>query len=350
MKKNFTKNYTISLIRIITTSMIVVTHMLQSQDNEMAWWLNVGVQIFLIMSGFLYGQKSIENGISWFLKKIKRLLLDYYVFIIIIFLIYVTTNIYSFNSLRIFVNILGLQGFVSGIPGVGHLWYISYIIFCYIITPLLQKIFDGLNKEKEFYYWAILFLMILILQGLDILNIINITVPWIACYVAGYAISRRYVNSQDETDIFSLKSITIIIIPISIILNGFKVYFTYISNVEISNRVLSALINLLFQYSHVFLGLTLFFSMYILFNKYSDKIYKSSIFTNLLDISDKYSFDVYIVHQIFILGQLSLMGLTSYIGLDIIIIIILILMSAYLLRKLSLYVDVFLEKHLSFYS
>ena len=51
----FTKieSYSISTIRAISVLMIFFCHILQGIDSIMAWWLNVGVQIFLFMSGFL---------------------------------------------------------------------------------------------------------------------------------------------------------------------------------------------------------------------------------------------------------------------------------------------------------
>ena len=56
-KENY-YNGGISLIRFISTIMIVSCHFLQYFNLELAWWLNVGVQIFFIMSGFLYGNKG----------------------------------------------------------------------------------------------------------------------------------------------------------------------------------------------------------------------------------------------------------------------------------------------------
>ena len=94
------KNYSISLIRLIAMVMIVVCHVLQNIGNELAWWINVGVQIFLTMSGFLYGMRYIEKPSKWMIKRFKRILLDYYIFIITMSITYTITKAYSLNILR----------------------------------------------------------------------------------------------------------------------------------------------------------------------------------------------------------------------------------------------------------
>lgn len=56
MKK---RDYAISIIRVISTGFIVICHMMKFYNCELAWWFNVGVQIFLCMSGWLYAQNNL---------------------------------------------------------------------------------------------------------------------------------------------------------------------------------------------------------------------------------------------------------------------------------------------------
>lgn len=58
----------VSLIRLLAISAIVVCHLLQYSGSELAWWLNVGVQVFLCISGWLYGGKKIENALGFYKK------------------------------------------------------------------------------------------------------------------------------------------------------------------------------------------------------------------------------------------------------------------------------------------
>lgn len=66
------KNNAISFIRMIAMEMIIICHIMQYYDFVLAWWFNVGVQIFLCISGFLYGQKAIENIARFYNQRIKR--------------------------------------------------------------------------------------------------------------------------------------------------------------------------------------------------------------------------------------------------------------------------------------
>lgn len=66
------KNNAISFIRMIAMEMIIICHIMQYYDFVLAWWFNVGVQIFLCISGFLYGQKAIENIARFYNQRIKK--------------------------------------------------------------------------------------------------------------------------------------------------------------------------------------------------------------------------------------------------------------------------------------
>ena len=49
----------ISLLRMLSVFSIISCHIMQFYNNELAWWFNTGVLIFLLISGFLYSQKNI---------------------------------------------------------------------------------------------------------------------------------------------------------------------------------------------------------------------------------------------------------------------------------------------------
>ena len=72
-------------------------------------------------------------------------------------------------------------------------------------------------------------------------------------------------------------------------------YVVYIPN--------DTLFNLIIAYAHLFLGTAIFFVMYLLLSKCK--------YRKFLSASDKYSYYVYLAHQIFILGPLSLITHTG---------------------------------------
>lgn len=65
------KNINISVIRLISLLMIITCHIFQGLDNELAFWFNLGVQIFFFISGYLMVIKKL--GILRSSLKIKLL-------------------------------------------------------------------------------------------------------------------------------------------------------------------------------------------------------------------------------------------------------------------------------------
>ena len=67
---------------MIAMEMIIICHIMQYYDFVLAWWFNIGVQIFLCISGFLYGRKAIENIARFYNQRIKKILVPYYLTLI----------------------------------------------------------------------------------------------------------------------------------------------------------------------------------------------------------------------------------------------------------------------------
>ena len=67
------KNAAIEYIRVIGMVLILLCHFSQYYGSDLALWFNVGVQIFLIVSGFLYGSKEIEDPVAFIGKQFKKI-------------------------------------------------------------------------------------------------------------------------------------------------------------------------------------------------------------------------------------------------------------------------------------
>lgn len=67
---------------------IIACHFFQYYGNELCYWLNAGVQLFFIISGFLYGKKQIEDPISFLVKGFKKVLVPYELFLLIALIFY----------------------------------------------------------------------------------------------------------------------------------------------------------------------------------------------------------------------------------------------------------------------
>lgn len=318
----------ISMIRVISIIFIVSCHILQGINNVFAWWLNVGVQIFLFMSGFLMANSKIESTGKFLSKKLKRILVPYYIFLIVMIFIYNLNGIITTKK-SILVYFLGLQGFKYKyqfiLPGIEHLWFISIILVCYLISLVLDKFRLDIDKYTEYKFYNNMILIFIFIQ-IFILFSMDYEVSfgaWICVFILGYLISYRYKFNIPIKFVISIGIISAITIPI-------RIFYQYINPIE--NEALSWIFNQLYiPWTHMILGTLIFSILYIIFMK----IYENRNINKYIKLVDNYSYEIYITHQIFILGPFSLLYLTDKMIINIPLIIILILLSSLILNKVS---------------
>ena len=134
----------ISFCRCIAMIFIVVCHILQYYNNELAWWFNCGVQIFICISGFLYGQRKIDNGYRFIKKRFIKILSSYYICLLMDIVL-----LYGFSPQSVDIKGIILMVFCKGtITGLGHLWFVGTILFCYLLTPILSRIYEFQESKK----------------------------------------------------------------------------------------------------------------------------------------------------------------------------------------------------------
>lgn len=312
------KEYYISFIRMIATILIVSCHILQHYNNELAWWFNVGVQIFLFISGYLYGVRNNVDTILFYKKSFKKLFLDYYIYITaVVFFILFTHKV----VLSIY-NIIGLYTFQSTINGLEHLWFMTYIILCYLLVPFLTKMSEKWDYYKDTKY--ILYTVMLIFLIEVFMFFLNLTAQWIICFVLGMIFHRI-----EEKKKHLYNKILIFIVFLAIVMNSIEIYTKYFYNKNIVNIFYISFCN----YAHVFLAIFLFYFLRGIYKLINKNKLKRNV-QRLLDFSDKVSYDIYLVHHIYILGPYQIM-LTNNKYLNIVIVILATLLTTFLLRMIS---------------
>lgn len=308
------KDYSISFVRHIAMIFIILCHILQYYKNELAWWFNVGVQIFLFISGFLYANKSINSTKKFYIKELTKILIPYYIYLSIIVLLYAILD----NGFLNFINIVKAILLVDTIKGLEHLWFIRYIIICYLILPLLLKCFN--YSKSKLTEMIKLFTVLIFFEIISLItkNFINGT--WINCFILGFYISRNINNKVLIKGLFSF----------SLVFNFFVIYIKYVSDIKIVG-IYNIMFNKLLNISHMLLAIILFFILKFLYNKISKKVDINKV----LDWSDKNSYSIYITHHIYILGTYSALNYINNIALAIITIILCTLISTYILKALT---------------
>ena len=310
------RNDTISCIRLISMCFIVLCHIMQYYDCKLAWWFNVGVQIFLCISGYLYGARESTSK-YFFVRSFSKILISYY----IVFLIFGAIHFFFLKTIGMKALCTGLFTFVR-LPGGGHLWFIFTILCCYVITPLLYALLKKSDTPKLFWVKAIFALVashLFFSHASHIILQLSFNPAWINCYILGFILARVTYRTSVECNIYIGS-----IVGLCLICNAVKVYMLC------TQKALVWESNILFNYSHVFLGISVFVLFGSIFNKIRLK-------GSLLRLSDKYSYEVYLTHHYFILGPLSLLSMTDYHVINVIFIFCIICMLSYLINKISLY-------------
>ena len=314
------KQYSISLIRFISLLLIVSCHFMQFFDCELASWLNVGVQIFLCISGFLYGYRSIDNIPLYINKRLRKILVPY-------FIVFITVGILHFIFVKDKVEIMRFVNglfFRSLIDGGEHLWFVPVILICYGILVLLDT-----YKEKyvKSYISFSMFFLIAVFSAFLLFDwiIFYEKTSCIICFIIGYCVGlnedRKYVPK---------KLIALFFLVPTVIGNCIQIYFDYIKRwmmpeeFEISYKYIK-------DYNHVLLGVTLFILMKLIF----DNARFTSAMRCFLDKTDDHSYECYLVHQFVILGPLSLMSITGILPVNIMIVLMAIVVLTILLKGIN---------------
>lgn len=324
MKKTAYFDYSISLIRFIATLFIITCHIMQYLDMELAWWFNVGVQIFLCMSGFLYGNREkIINDLTFYKDNIIKILVDYYVVIIpviLLFTVFIPEQLSKITTLKVLIT-------YGTLPGGEHLWYIPYCLFCYLITPFLSHYFED-NTHVIRRFFALSILAIIITETF----FAYFNSAWIFCYILGFFLGK--ISNSGKIKLF--RNVSLLIIMTAVLSNSIQIVQDYVLKAELSH-IVALLYKRYCNFAHVFLGVALFIVFKSIFARVFKEGYPNSV-KKLCTYSDKYSYDVYLVHQFVILGPFSLMRVTDNIGLNVVLIMTIIITSSAVVNFVSTHI------------
>lgn len=300
----------VSVSRVIAMLMIVVCHILQAYDNNWAYVFNVGVQMFFLLSGFLYGRKDEINCKNFLMSRLKKVYFPYLIYFTIAVLCLILFSLVQISWNQMVVYILNLQGFVGKpIEGLNHLWFLSVLMLCYILTPVIKKLL-----RKKCWVTVLGLLIIAIIEYL-LLQKKYAMFTWVALYLLGIIIGEKEIKYAKCVGLLSV-CVTVLIISL---LPGIDA----LSQSEYSH---------ISVWFHVSLSLSILTIFYFALTKFWADECKVP---RILDWLDKYSYEIYLVHHLFILGSCSMLFVFNNKLISIILVIVCTLVSAALLKLLS---------------
>lgn len=328
------KDKSISILRVLGMFMILLCHISSWIGiSALAQFFNVGVQLFLLISGYLYGNKIIKDNKTWIIKQFKKLFIPFFIFNIFILFSYLFLG-YQVNALDFIMNLIGIQGYqfifphlyhYLNLPGTGHLWFIFMIFICYLLTIVIKE-FENKYGNLEIKYLFLLFLLSIVLSCFEI------SINYIFIYFVGYVLSKIEINFNNKLMILSF---IVMIMSVFIRLIG-KYYFdgTILYNYMVVG------------YTHDILAICIFIIIKYLVLKINkiNNIVDNTLFIFL----EKYSFYIYIVHYMFLVGPYNISLLSLNVILEILIFIICTLLSAIILKYMTTIFNKLLTKLFQF--
>lgn len=299
------ESHAIKYIRVGAMIAIVICHFFQAYGSLWAFVFNIGVQVFLALSGYLYGKKIIANWESWAISRVKRVYIPMLLFVIAVLPLYLLFHREIFSWKAYALNIVNLQGvpFVMGwymLLGIRHLWFLTAIMLAYFTTPLLQNV----RNHAEWF-----FLMLVGCFGVSFFIVPGPLVFFISWF-ALYAICYLYVQLR-RTRLYDYGLVLLELALIILVILHTNVLTIYCHPI---NR-------LFHDVSGVFIVL---FGIRIL-SKMNLKCVPA-----IVNSLDRYSFQIFIVHYFLIIGPFSLAHLTESLFLNVIISVIAIFVSTIL--------------------
>ena len=325
------RDLSISFVRMLAMMFIVICHVMQYYDVELAWWFNIGVQIFLCISGYLYGRKRILDILVFYRKNFVKILIDYE---IVVFAAVAATVLFTDTVITV-EEIAGAVLTVSTIAGGAHLWFIPTILMCYLLTPLYERIFSRAEQSHKLLVPAAVLLFVMNeLVFRQMFSYFN--AAWINCYLIGFALRRFQQYRFWYTGSAWLLTLT------GAVCISIQASVRYLQLITLTDAWRPFYYPMC-DYGHVFLGVALFCSGRVLLRPFCN----INLIQRILRLSDRYSYQIYLTHHFFILGPLSLMALTANSYVNVVLILLLTVLTAVLLQKISAKISaVFMKKQL----
>lgn len=301
----------LSYIRVCAVSLIVLCHFCQAYDNKWAYVLNVGVQVFIVLSGFLYGHKIIDDWGAWYRKRLIKLYIPVSIFLTLILPLYLVFHREAFNIWGMLCNYCNLQGFpfvfggIDLISGTRHLWFLTAIALCYLSTPFLQTL-----RDKADLFFPILCVVLLISY-----KFLPGTYAFIISWIVLYSIGYMYACNSEKYSTLYLFGIIVAFIAVLMFVhwNNVLAYFD--------------------KYGRIFHDLL---GCLILFGGFRFLCaFKNIRLHPCLSIIDKYSYHIYIVHYFLLIGPFSLAHITHNNHINVFIVVVAIVVFTILLVYLS---------------
>ena len=287
--------------------------------TSLAHIFNIGVPLFFILSGFLTGYLGIKGSIlSWYVKRFKRIFVSFWIFLFFLSVVHFLRGYEAAISdwMMIF---LGLQGSVVGIPGAEQTWFLSVLLLCYLLTPMVLRLSDRVYQRKSQV------LLLLSAVALSVLPIgyalfeqawVSTILTPVSIYIFACAWGRHY--SANKVYSAQKTAIAVMITVAALILR-------YAAKIYIDGTIWYD--RVVVHYTHAIAAFAIFYAF--------NAVFRDSSVPGIVQLISDISFEIYLYHYVFTVGVIPVFGVTSFWLLDCVLITALTLGISWLMNRVT---------------
>lgn len=184
-------------LRAAATIMILLCHFCSQKGgflfNAAAQALNIGVPLFFILSGYLFGRKGVHAPYrKWFIRRLQRLWIPYWLFVAVLAVVHLVKGL-DILTMDWLLLLFGLQGSVVGVWGAEQTWFITALLICYGMTPWISIAAERITPKHVPYFLICLNVFPILLLLMKPVAIGTLLAP-VCLYAVAYLIGSRTVT------------------------------------------------------------------------------------------------------------------------------------------------------------
>lgn len=315
MKKQY---YFATHLRTTGALLILLCHFTAQSSYEIlnmsSQFLNIGVEMFLILSGFLFGVGGDEPVKQWYIKRVKRIYVPYELFVFFLAAIYLVLG-YNILKLDWLWLVLGVQGSIVGVWGAEQTWFITPLLICYLLTPIIKKILNEIRTKK---YRIMLMTMIGVMPIVWALfenSAIYVLLTPVSCYLFALILGHYFNNVKVN--------------------NKYLVYATCIMICSFGIRVILKCLcdgtifydRIIVKYTQMLAAFCIFYIFVVIFENIKPN--------RIVNFISTISFEIYLFHYMFCVGPIRLFEVTSSWLINCLLVVVATLIISVIVNRIS---------------
>lgn len=331
------RNPYISIIRVVAMVSIVVGHICTWKGINTYQLGAIGVEIFLFISGYLYGNRDIFNRRQWLMNRGRRVLIPFWIVAIFMTVCILWKDGIIVACKQLLSAALNLQGLSYLIPragiklhyigGLGHCWFVTMIMLCYVLMAFIKETkFEKLIDNNN-----ILFLLLSVI-GQIVLALIGIQISYIIQFFFGYFFCRTEKTKNLSSDWL----VRVAFFPMLVVILIRLITRHFFDGTVMYDYIVARL-------SFNVLGTWLFGAMIYVCNKFS--VMSARLAGNVAwKAVDKLSYSVFLVHYMFVTSPFNTEDYITGTVAQIVCMLLLSIGSAVVLSHLVDIISAFMER------